>query len=63
MGVCYHSRVKSYCGATNGNMEIMEFILGAELGIVAGWLLRGAVHRLDFRLKDFTYGSKKKNTH
>lgn len=40
----------------------MEFILGIEFGIVAGWLLRGAIHRLDFKLKDFTYyGGKKKN--
>lgn len=39
----------------------MEFILGIEFGIVAGWLLRGAIHKLDFKLKDFTYGGKKKN--
>lgn len=39
----------------------MEFILGAEFGIVAGWLLRGAIHKLDFRLKDITHGGQKKN--
>ena len=54
--------VESYCSATKGIMEIMEFILGAEVGIVAGWLLRGAIHKLDFKLKDLTYyGGKKKN--
>lgn len=33
-------------------MEIMELILGLEIGIVIGFVLRGKVHNLDFKLKD-----------
>ena len=41
-------------------MQIMEFIIGLEVGLVAGFLLRGMVHKLDFKIG--RYGSEKKHT-
>lgn len=40
----------------------MELLLGIEIGIAIGFVLRGKIHKLDFKLKDFgsTHGSKKR---
>lgn len=43
----------------------MEFALGLYVGLAAGFTLRGIVHKLDIRLKDYgaNNGGKTKNRH
>ena len=45
-------------------MEIMQFVIGLYLGLVAGFMLRGVLNKLEYTIRHsrtFTHGSKTKN--